>query len=53
MQRQRGAVLIDNLEIANIDKILNDTASGEAAALLAELKLALNAYLKDLVDSPV
>ncbi|GMN37333.1 hypothetical protein TIFTF001_006722 [Ficus carica] len=50
---QRGAVLIDNLEIANIDKILNDTASGEAAALPVEFKLALNAYLNDLVDSPV
>lgn len=51
--RQRGAILIDNLEIANIDVILNFTLSGEAVASLAEFKLALNDYLKDLVVSPV
>ncbi|KAK0581253.1 hypothetical protein LWI29_011792 [Acer saccharum] len=51
--RQEGAVLVDHLEIANIDVILNVTVSGEAAALLAEFKLALNAYLYELVDSPV
>ncbi|XP_041010149.1 probable amidase At4g34880 [Juglans microcarpa x Juglans regia] len=51
--RQRGAVLIDHLEIANIDVILNAALSGEATALLAEFKLSLNAYLKDLVVSSV
>ncbi|GMN37328.1 hypothetical protein TIFTF001_006720 [Ficus carica] len=51
--RQRGAVLIDNLEIANVDEILNVATSGEAAALLAEFKLSVNTYLKDLVVSPV
>ncbi|GMY05509.1 probable amidase At4g34880 [Fagus crenata] len=51
--RQGGAVLIDNLEIANIDVSLNATFSGEGTALLAEFKLSLNAYLKDLVSSPV
>lgn len=33
--------------------ILNATASGEATALVAEFKLALNAYVKELVASPV
>ncbi|GLT86107.1 hypothetical protein SLE2022_042690 [Rubroshorea leprosula] len=51
--RERGAVLVDNLEIDNINFILNFTLSGEAIALLAELKLSLNAYLKELVSSPV
>ncbi|KAL7237405.1 hypothetical protein ACSBR2_003653 [Camellia fascicularis] len=31
--RQRGAVVVDHLEIANIDEILNPTSSGEAIAL--------------------
>ncbi|KAG6711862.1 hypothetical protein I3842_05G076800 [Carya illinoinensis] len=51
--RQGGAMLIDHLEIANIDVILNATLTGEATTLLAEFKLSLNAYLKDLVVSPV
>ncbi|KAL9391320.1 hypothetical protein Peur_015240 [Populus x canadensis] len=46
--RQEGAVLLDNLEIANISTILNFAASGEATALLAEFKISLNAYLKEL-----
>ncbi|CAK9141815.1 unnamed protein product [Ilex paraguariensis] len=50
---QKGAVLVDSLEIANIDVIMNFNLSGEATALLAEFKLSLNAYLKELVDSPV
>jgi amidase len=41
------------LEIANINAILNSTGSGEAIALLAEFKISLNTYLKDLVASPV
>jgi amidase len=45
--------LVDHLEIANIDTILNFNLSGEAIASLAEFKLAINAYLKDLVVSPV
>ena len=45
--------MIDNLEIANIDVILNLTLSGEAVASLAEFKLAINDYLTDLVVSPV
>ncbi|KAL9354282.1 hypothetical protein Peur_052252 [Populus x canadensis] len=50
-RRQEGAVLLDNLEIANISTILNFAASGEATALLAEFKISLNAYLKELVSS--
>ncbi|XAR72728.1 hypothetical protein NMG60_11019464 [Bertholletia excelsa] len=48
--RQSGAVLVGNLEIANI---LDFTVSGEAVALASEFKLPLNAYLKELVASPV
>lgn len=44
---------MDNLEIANIDTILNPNKSGEAVAVLAEFKLSLNSYLKNLVVSPV
>ncbi|TXG64811.1 hypothetical protein EZV62_011805 [Acer yangbiense] len=51
--RQRGAVVVDNLKIANIDDILNFSASGELVTLLAEFKVSLNSYLKGLVASPV
>ncbi|KAK9165172.1 hypothetical protein Scep_000363 [Stephania cephalantha] len=51
--RQSGAILVNNLEINEINTILNATQSGEALALVAEFKLALNAYLKDLIISPV
>ncbi|KAF5727832.1 putative amidase [Tripterygium wilfordii] len=51
--RHGGAVVVDYLEIANIDVILNSTLSGEAVALLAEFKININAYLKELVVSPV
>ncbi|XP_073149798.1 probable amidase At4g34880 [Henckelia pumila] len=51
--RKEGAILVDNLEISNINTILNFTASGEATALLAEFKIALDSYLKMLVSSPV
>ncbi|XP_022762112.1 putative amidase C869.01 [Durio zibethinus] len=51
--RREGAIVVDNLQIANIDVILNFTASGEAVATLAEFKLSLNAYLEELVASPV
>ncbi|RDX80559.1 hypothetical protein CR513_38884, partial [Mucuna pruriens] len=51
--RHEGAIIIDGLEIANIDVILNPKESGERVARLAEFKMAINAYLKDLVVSPV
>ncbi|TYH88674.1 hypothetical protein ES332_D01G204200v1 [Gossypium tomentosum] len=40
-------------DFTNIDVILNVTASGEAVAIVAEFKLSLNAYLKELVASSV
>ncbi|KAL6270789.1 hypothetical protein ACE6H2_027700 [Prunus campanulata] len=49
--RKRGAVLVDNLEIAHFDEIYN--ASSESIALSAEFKIYLNTYLKNLVASPV
>ncbi|KAI8554106.1 hypothetical protein RHMOL_Rhmol05G0071800 [Rhododendron molle] len=51
--RRKGAILVDSLQIANIEEILNYTASGEGVAALAEFKLSSNAYLRDLVASPV
>ncbi|KAJ1270211.1 hypothetical protein BS78_06G036500 [Paspalum vaginatum] len=51
--RRNGAVVIENLAIANLDVIQNATVSGELAALTAEFKIALNAYLSDLSYSPV
>ncbi|KAJ1378548.1 Amidase signature domain [Sesbania bispinosa] len=50
---QEGAIVIDNLEIPNVDVILDPSISGETTALLAEYKIAINAYLKDLEFSPV
>lgn len=49
--RQRGAVLVDNLTIYNIDTIFSSNA--ETIALVAEFKVAINSYLKRLVKSPV
>ncbi|KAK8935387.1 Fatty acid amide hydrolase [Platanthera zijinensis] len=52
-KREKGAILLDNLEIANASLILDWDNSGEKVALLAEFKLAVNAYLSELVTSPV
>ncbi|XP_073120158.1 probable amidase At4g34880 [Henckelia pumila] len=49
--RLEGAVLVDNLEVANISKIMG--GSEKEIALEAEFKKSLNAYLKELVASPV
>ncbi|KAK1559989.1 hypothetical protein Q3G72_020862 [Acer saccharum] len=51
--RQRGAIVVDNLTVANIDDILDASGSGELVTFAAEFKLSLNAYLKGLVSSPV
>jgi amidase len=51
--RQRGATILDNLEIANIDVILDPTQSGELIALLAEFKISIKDYLKELSNSTV
>lgn len=50
--RQEGALVIDHLEIGNINS-LNSIANDETTAMLAEFKLAINAYLKELVTSPL
>ncbi|KAB1207594.1 hypothetical protein CJ030_MR7G022896 [Morella rubra] len=50
-KRQEGAVLVDNVEIANIEVILNQTL--EITALLIEFKPSLDRYLKELGSSPV
>ncbi|KAK4284461.1 hypothetical protein QN277_001291 [Acacia crassicarpa] len=51
--RARGATVVDNLEIPNISIIQSPSKSGEFAVMLAEFKLTLNQYLKDLISSPV
>ncbi|KAH6788011.1 Amidase family protein [Perilla frutescens var. hirtella] len=51
--REKGATVLDDLEIPNIDVILNPLLCGEALALLAEFKLNLNNYLNELTTSPV
>ncbi|PSS25996.1 Amidase [Actinidia chinensis var. chinensis] len=51
--RQSGATIVDDLEITNVEVILDFSKSGEAVALMAEFKLALNDYLKELISSPV
>lgn len=48
--RRKGAILLDNLEINNADIF---DWSIEEIALLAEFKISLNAYLSDLLQSPV
>ncbi|KAM6541612.1 hypothetical protein CsatB_006059 [Cannabis sativa] len=50
--RKKGAIVIDNLKITNIDEIYND-ASSEETAMKNDFKIDLNAYLKELVSSPV
>ncbi|XP_043708096.1 probable amidase At4g34880 [Telopea speciosissima] len=50
---QNGAILVDNLQIANISVILNSSESGESIALSTEFKIALNSYLSELVSSPI
>uniref|UniRef100_A0A5B7BGX7 Putative amidase n=1 Tax=Davidia involucrata TaxID=16924 RepID=A0A5B7BGX7_DAVIN len=51
--RLRGATIVDNLDITDVDVILNFYQSGEAVAILAEFKMSINDYLKELVSSPV
>ncbi|OMO92848.1 Amidase [Corchorus olitorius] len=51
--RAKGATIVDDLQIANIDIISDLTKSGELMLLLAEFKSSLNEYLKELKVSPV
>jgi amidase len=47
-------VVIENLNVAtNLTALLADIGSNEGIAVLAEFKLGLNAYLADLLSSPV
>lgn len=48
--RKKGAVLVDNLDNANISKI---NSIDEVIAMLAEFKISVNNYLEELVSSPV
>jgi amidase len=51
--RRGGATVVDNLEIANIDVIMDPDQSGEDLVMLAEFKETINKYLEELVKSPV
>ncbi|XAR59049.1 hypothetical protein NMG60_11014679 [Bertholletia excelsa] len=51
--RQGGAILVEHLEIPNTESFFTSVSRDEKTAMLAEFKLSLNAYLRDLVNSPV
>ncbi|KAH7850752.1 hypothetical protein Vadar_002513 [Vaccinium darrowii] len=51
--RQRGATIVDDLEITDVEVILDLYQSGELVALRAEFKLGITDYLKELISSPV
>lgn len=51
--RQQGATLVDNLSIPHIEEIMDPNHSGEALVMMVEFKTAINAYLKELITSPV
>ncbi|KAJ3688832.1 hypothetical protein LUZ61_017996 [Rhynchospora tenuis] len=53
LMRKKGAILMDNLQIANTSVILDYNQSGEELAVVAEFKVALNNYLSQLTSSPV
>ncbi|XP_057541166.1 probable amidase At4g34880 [Amaranthus tricolor] len=49
--RAKGAVLVDNLELPNMDELMS--SNDEMMVMLAEFKVSLNSYLKELISSPV
>lgn len=51
--RERGAMIVDDLEIPNMNIISNPGKSGELTTMLAGFKISVNEYLKELVASPV
>ncbi|XP_058768675.1 probable amidase At4g34880 [Vicia villosa] len=51
--RERGATVVDNLEVENLSIILDFFQSGEVTILLSEFKLSINKYLQELTYSPV
>jgi amidase len=54
LMRKHGAMVIENIDIAkNLTEVQNVLFSNEHIAMIAEFKLSLNAYLSDLLYSPV
>ncbi|KAH7669032.1 amidase protein [Dioscorea alata] len=51
--REKGAILVDDLEIANASTIVDFMNNGEFLVLPAEFKQSLNEYLSELIYSPV
>ncbi|KAF3681263.1 putative trehalose-phosphate phosphatase 1-like [Capsicum annuum] len=51
--KQKGAVLVDNLEIPNIDLVQDAIVAAQGIILSAEFKMNLNAYLIKLVYTRV
>ncbi|GLT30710.1 hypothetical protein SLA2020_055010 [Shorea laevis] len=51
--RERGAMIVDDLEIPSMNIISNPGKSGELTTMLAGFKISVNEYLKELVASPV
>ncbi|KAF6998448.1 hypothetical protein CFC21_014568 [Triticum aestivum] len=51
--RKQGAIVVEDLDIANLSVILDSLNNGQEIALAAEFKLSLNAYLSGLSYSPV
>ncbi|KAF9589705.1 hypothetical protein IFM89_027980 [Coptis chinensis] len=50
--RKGGAVLVDDVKLSNMD-IISNVSYGEQVAMLLEFKSSIDAYLKELVASPV
>ncbi|KAL3515017.1 hypothetical protein ACH5RR_021919 [Cinchona calisaya] len=51
--RKRGAVLVDIVDTADFDIIVSSMNNDQYKAMNVEFKIALNAYLEQLVTSPV
>uniref|UniRef100_A0A0D9W2G7 Amidase domain-containing protein n=1 Tax=Leersia perrieri TaxID=77586 RepID=A0A0D9W2G7_9ORYZ len=51
--RKQGAIVVENLDIANLTVIQDVLNNGEQIVLAAEFKSSLNSYLSDLSYSPV
>ncbi|GMJ08857.1 hypothetical protein like AT4G34880 [Hibiscus trionum] len=51
--RQRGAVLVDNLDASKFMEVYEDIGTNEILAMTAEFKLAINSYLQTLEVSSV
>ncbi|KAL4290475.1 hypothetical protein GQ457_14G004640 [Hibiscus cannabinus] len=51
--RQRGAVLVENVNASKYLAAYSTSTDYETLATIAEFKLAINSYLKELVVSPV